>query len=247
LATVVRFCHNRSWPSREVIQGIPVIRVAGKLLQRRERLPRLFQRLLYLLALLAMSWTIWWHRYNYDVIHVYQRSLLALSTALVCYLTGKPMIVAVRSACSGNAAKSRSKPSLLAGPLDADTQWLQVHGRTWVDSDLEELKRLGKPVVRFTRSLYQRIGAIVVILSSRVQSYFTAHDFNLPNTQLILNGVDTIRFQPACANLSRNEQVQTAMRCTCTTSLGESGCATFILGSCIGVSSRQKGAICLLR
>ena len=55
-ATVITFRHNKTWVPGEVIQGVPVIRVAGALLGGREKLPRPIQRLLYLLALLIMGW-----------------------------------------------------------------------------------------------------------------------------------------------------------------------------------------------
>ncbi len=87
-ATIVTFCHDRAWLQNEVIEGVPVIRVAGKLLGGRKKLPKLLQRFLYLLALLVMGWTVWQHRQHYDVLHVYQLNLLALPTALVCRLTG---------------------------------------------------------------------------------------------------------------------------------------------------------------
>src|SRR3954468_20184638 len=118
-ATIITLRHDRKWPQHEVIEGVPVMRVAGMLLGNRERLPGLLRKLLYLMAMLVMGWTLWQHRQRYDILHVYQLNLLALPTAFVCYLTNKPMIIAVRSAGPGKAASLRAKASLIAGPLDA--------------------------------------------------------------------------------------------------------------------------------
>src|SRR5579884_3138870 len=142
-ATIVTFRHEAAWPQHEVIEGVPVIRVAGKVLIGRWKLPRLMQKLAYLIAMLIMGWSLWRERRRYDVLHVYQLSALAIPTALVCRLTGKPMIIAVRSAGSGGVAKYSNQVRLLAGPLDPTASWLQVDGRlqasgkVYVASDLE--------------------------------------------------------------------------------------------------------------
>ncbi len=207
-ATIITFRNDRAWLQREVIEGVPVIRVAGTLLGRREKLPRLLQRLLYLLALIVMSWTLWRHRTHYDIAHVYHLGLLALSSALACRLTGKPLIIAVRGASVGKVATFHNNASLIAGPLDPTLPWLQVYGRTRVSGDLESLERLGKPVVRCTRALLRSVHAVVVVLSSRMKDYLLTHDFSLPNVQLIPNGVDITRFMPTNAQITPSQQAQ---------------------------------------
>src|SRR6266851_7195075 len=198
---VVTFRRKKSWPKREVMEGVPVIRVAGTILSGREKLPRPLQKLAYLVAMLVMGWTLWRHRQRYDILHVYTLSLLTLPAALVCRLTGRRMLVAVRSADSGSSTSSHNKASLLAGPLDATTPWLQVderlqanNGRVKVGSDLEMLARMGKPVVRFLSSLLRSNHAVVILLSSRMESSLAEHGFHLPDMQLIPNGVDITRF-----------------------------------------------------
>jgi len=205
--TIITLRHDMDWIRREVIEGVPVIRVAGRLLEGREKLPRPFQKLSYLLALLVMGWTLWSHRRHYDILHVYQLSTLALPTAFVSRLTGKPMIVSVRSADSGSA-KSHNNVSLIAGSLDATAPWLQVEGQTWVDGDLEGLERMGKLAVGFTRSLLSRIHAVVVVLSSRMKSYLAAHNFNLADVQHIPNGVDVTRFHPMHQDSTTDERAK---------------------------------------
>ena len=204
-ATVITFRHNKTWVPSEVIQGVPVIRVAGALLGGREKLPRPIQRLLYLLALLIMGWTLWRKRHCYDVLHVCQLSLLTLSAAIICWFTGKPMLVVIVSAAGSNlgqVTKSYGKVSLIAGSLDATTSWLQVDLQTLTGGDLDDLERFGRPVVRLVRSLLYRTHTPIVILSSRMRGYLAAHDFDLPDVQLIPNGVDITRFEPAHVDTS---------------------------------------------
>jgi glycosyltransferase involved in cell wall biosynthesis len=207
-ATIITLRHDRKWPQHEVIEGVPVMRVAGMLLGNRERLPGLLRKLLYLMAMLVMGWTLWQHRRRYDILHVYQLNLLALPTALVCYLTNKPMIIAVRSAGPGRATSLRAKASLIAGPLDATASWLQVDGKINEDGDLSALERLGRPAVRFTHFLLQSIHAVVVVLSSRMEDYLIAHGFNLPDIRLIPNGVDIAHFHPAPTSTSLEDRPQ---------------------------------------
>ncbi len=196
-ATIVTFRHDKQWAKHETIGGVPVKRIAGLLLGDRKNQPRVFQQALYILALIVMGWTLWRERHKYDLLHVYQLSLLALPAAIVCKLSKKPLIVAVRSSgSSGKISGSHTTASMLAGPLDPTEPWLRIDAQTWVDGDLESLVRMGKPFVRYTRMILLQIHAVVVVLSSRMKEYVAAHDFLLPNTQLIPNGVNTKRFYP---------------------------------------------------
>jgi glycosyltransferase involved in cell wall biosynthesis len=217
-ATIITFSYSRTWPQREVMEGVPVIRVADLLLRDREKLPRLLQKLVYLLAMLVMGWTLWRQRQYYDLLHVYQLNFLTVVAALLCRLAGKPMLVAVRSADSGSSTSSHDKTSLLAGPLDVTAPWLQVderlqaiNGRVKVGSDLEMLARVGKPVVRFLTSLLRSNHAVVILLSSRMRSSLAEHSFNLPDMQLIPNGVDITRFNPAHVDTAIDGREQVAV------------------------------------
>lgn len=206
VSTIVTLRHDRNWLPYEVIEGVPVIRVAGALLGGREKLAGPLRKLFYFMGLLIMSWTFWQRRHHYEAIHCFHLGLEALVIALVCRLTGKALIVSVRCADSGMGTKSSGKASLLAGPLDAKTPWLQVNERDRLEGDLVTLESLGKPVVRFTRSQFQRIRAVIVILSSRMKDYLAVHDFNLPDIELIPNGVDSARFQPICTHTPASQQ-----------------------------------------
>jgi glycosyltransferase involved in cell wall biosynthesis len=208
-ATILTLRYEKAWPRYEVMQGVPVIRVAGSVLGGREKLPRVLQKLCYLMALIIMGYMLWKHRQRYDILHVYQLSILALPTALACLLTGKPMIISVRNADSGRRKKSK-KVSLIAGPLDASATWLHVVEPRPEGTDLEGLARFGgKPVVLLVRFLLQYIDAVVVVLSTRMIIYLNENDFHLPNVQLIPNGVDTTRFTPITGEPTIYGQAQT--------------------------------------
>lgn len=220
-ATIVTFRHDKSWARYDIIDGVPVIRIAGLFLGRRAGFPRILQKVLYFIALIAMGCMLWHYRQRYDVLHVYQLNLLTLPTALACYLSGKPMVVAVRCAGSGRKEPPQHQVSLMAGPLDTHDPMLNVYEETRAEGDLDDLRRLGKPVIRFTRSLLQRIHAVVVILSTRMQEYLASHDFTFPNAGmdvgaaaypcpqplLIPNGVDTSRFHPPTEDALHSQTV----------------------------------------
>src|SRR5690242_5882813 len=59
--TIITFRHDKTWPRHELMEGVPVIRVAGLLLRDRSKLPWLLQKLAYLMAMLVMGWTLWKH------------------------------------------------------------------------------------------------------------------------------------------------------------------------------------------
>src|SRR5262249_8646798 len=66
--TIITFRHHKTWLRRETLGGVPVLRVAGAFLEKRERLPRVLQRLWYLLAMVVMGWHLWRYRHCYDLL-----------------------------------------------------------------------------------------------------------------------------------------------------------------------------------
>ena len=205
--TIITFRHNMTWLPCEVIEGVPVKRIAGTLLGWREKLPKVLQKLFYLLAMVIMGWTLWRHRQYYDILHVYQLNLLVLPAALACLFSGKPMVVSLRCADTGHNGRASTQATLIAGPLDTHTARLRISGLIHGESDLEGLERLGKPVVRLTHALLQHVHAVVLVLSSRMLKDLAAHNFLLPNTQLIPNGVDSKHFHPDTCWNEKREQV----------------------------------------
>ncbi len=208
---IVTFRHQAAWLAQETIQDVPVIRTAGLLLGKRERLPRSLQRLCYFLAMLVMSWTIWHHRRQFDVLQVCQFSILVAPLALACRLAGKPIIIVVISTGSDQTAKTRKVARLIAGPINPTTPWLQVDTHTWIEGDLYGFKRAGEVVARYTRFLLEQIEAVVVVLSTRMQDDVSAHHLGQREIRLIPNGVDTLRFQPALQSRYNKRCIQTVI------------------------------------
>jgi len=158
-----------------------------------------------------MSWSIWRHRHDFDILQVCQFSLLVLPLAIVCRLAKKPMTIVVISAGADKATKTGGAARLLAGPLDPNLPWLKVAGKTWIDGDLYGLKSAGDHVVGYTRAVLEQIGAVVIVLSSRMQRYLKDNGFNLPGTQLIPNGVDIKRFQSTSDEINIAERAHTVV------------------------------------
>ena len=107
------------------------------------------------------------------------------------------MTIVVISAGAEKPSKTSEAARLLAGPLDPNTPWLQVDGKTWIDGDLYGLQSAGTIVVKVTRWLLKQVRAVVIVLSTRTEGYLRKNGFDLPGTQIIPNGVDITRFQPA--------------------------------------------------
>lgn len=193
--TVVTFRHDASWLPYEVLDGVPVMRVAGLLLGSRKNLPRQLQQLLYMLAIFQMAWTLWQHRRDYDILHLIQFNLLVLPLALVCRLAGKPMIIAVRSVGPGKEVCLHNHLPLAAGPLSSSVPALRLEGFQY-GGDLENFERWGKFGTRFTSWLLGHMPSVVVVLSSRMKVYLAAHNLHVPDVQLIPNGVNITHFRP---------------------------------------------------
>jgi glycosyltransferase involved in cell wall biosynthesis len=208
--TMLTLRHDSNWPREEVIDAVPVVRVGGRLLGGRERLPRLLQKACYLMSMFVVVWTLWRHRRQYDILHFYQLNLLASLGALVCRLTGTPLVVTVLSTGQVDTQVEHNGALLPRLPDDLARQ-IYGGGPTGVGGDLAQLERLGQPAVLLTRSLFQRIGAVVVVLSTRMETYLTKHHFELPTTKLIPNGVDIARFVPVCTDRYDDGRAQTVV------------------------------------
>lgn len=193
--SIVTLHHDRAWLQRETLEGVSVTRVAGLFLPQRERLPRLLQRLWYLLALFLLGCHLWSRRASYDLLHVHQLNLLALAVAPVALLSGKPMVVVMHCADSDRGTSSDRK-TLSRGSFESVATRLYVKGQERDGGDLEGLERAGKLFVHLLHALLVRTRAEVVTLSSRMRADLAAHGFVLRRVRCIPNGVDTRRFVP---------------------------------------------------
>src|SRR5260221_815478 len=70
---------------------------------------------------------------------------------------------------------------------------------------------MGKSVVRFLSSLLRSNHSVVILLSSRIKSSLSEHGFNLPDMQVIPNGVDITRFNPAHVDTALDGREQVAV------------------------------------
>lgn len=210
-AQVITFRHSTAWPRKEEVRGVPTQRVAGPFLNNREKLPRFLQRMLYLLAMITMSWAVWRQRNEFDVLQVCQCSMLVLPLAIICLFARKPMTIVLISAGADKASKSKEQARLLAGPLDPYLSWLTVADGTWIDGDLYGLQSAGPLVFNMTRALLKHIQVTMIVLSSRMERYLQKNAFDLPGTVCIPNGVDTVRFQPVALQLQSEDHARTVV------------------------------------
>lgn len=178
-ATIITMRYERNWPSSECLDGVPVLRIAGKILSWRAHAPGILRRFCYMLALFVLGWQLWQKRDEYDIVHVFQLTLFTLPALLVCRLAHKHMIVAVRSD---------------APPLQAGGSVYKRRQRT--RADLEALERLGRPTLRFINHQLQLTRARVVLLSTRMCASLKRCGLDGADVLLIPNGVDTTYFQP---------------------------------------------------
>jgi glycosyltransferase involved in cell wall biosynthesis len=196
-ATIVTLRHNRAWPKYDVVEGVPVVRIAGMVLGGREKLPTPVRRLAYLLGVLILGWALWWRRQRYDILHVYQLNLLILPAAFVCGLVSKPLIVTLGCADSRHQADSSNHEIASARPQQVTAPRSPADWQDRNCGDLEALESLGNPIVRLTHYLLRRAQVVMVVLSLRMQQDLLARGYPLAGVQVIPNGVDLTRFRPA--------------------------------------------------
>jgi len=191
--TVVTFRHNRRWKRKEMLDGLPVVRVSG-IYRRNGRLN--IGRLGHLPNIIMMFLALWRLRHVYDVIHVFQ---LSPPAALIGQLTHKPVIIGIQSA--GPSEAQRAQLDERGAALMADTlteaSFLKVDLKDWTAGagDIGHLPQLplGKAMLDFLR----KSNAFYRVLSTRSLSYVTSHGFRTEQIVHIPGSVDTERFQPA--------------------------------------------------
>ncbi|MGH2506605.1 MAG: glycosyltransferase, partial [Ktedonobacteraceae bacterium] len=189
-ATIISLRYKQSWLGRECLDGVPVLRVAGKILSWREHAPSILRRLCYVLALVVLGWHLWQKRHEYDILHVFQLTIFILPALLVCRLARKQLIIAMRNdASSLRTDKSSSKR------------------RAKTRADLEGLERLGRTALRFINHQLQLTQAHLVVLSKRMCVSLKRCGLEGANVLLISNGVHTAYFQPCLEQREANPLV----------------------------------------
>ncbi len=173
-ATIMTMHFQRASPAFEVLDGIPVVRVAGTILAWHDRLPALLRRCCYLLALFVLGWRLWRARSMYDLVHVFQFSLFMLPALAACRLAHKPLVVAMR--CDEPPLKE------------------ERHGRSW--AGLAGLARLGTPALRLINHQLRQVRACIVVLSTHMRASLERYGLGDNEIRLIPNGVDLTAFSP---------------------------------------------------
>lgn len=172
--TIITLHFQRESQASEILEGVPILRVGGRILARHDRLPGILRRVCYLLALCAFGWRLWNCRHAYDVLHVFQLSLFTLPALLACRLARKPLIVSMRSDIS---------------PCDGER-------RTQSWSGLAGLTRLGRPALCLIDRQLLLAGACIVVLSARMRESLERYGFAEAAIRVLPNGVDTASFTP---------------------------------------------------
>ncbi len=191
--TVVTFRHYSQWKRKEMLDGLPVVRVGG-IYRHNGRLN--IGRLGYLPNIIMMVLKLWQLRHSYDVIHAFQ---LSLPAALIGQLTHKPVVLSIQSTGPDEAQRMQldERGAALMADTLTETSFLKVDLKDWEASagDIGHLPQLplGKAMLDFLR----KSNAFYQILSTRSYSYLTSHRFRAEQIVHIPGSVDTEKFQPA--------------------------------------------------
>lgn len=191
----------------EMMNGLPVVRVGGVYTRGGElRTGKLGHLPIAVTTFLAL-----WHlRQSYDVIHVFQFSLLAAVAVLIGMLTRKSVIINLQSAGPGETQTKQLEQgaSLMVDTL-TDADYLRIPSSlSWVvgGSDLTRLPQttLGAyAILNFLR----RSKAFYRVLSTRCRSYLISQGFRAEQIVHIPNGIDIEKFQPrALVDETRSER-----------------------------------------
>jgi glycosyltransferase involved in cell wall biosynthesis len=194
--TVLTLRHRRESKRKEMLEGLPIIRVGG--LYRRDGLLRI-GRFGHLPVDIAMLLTLWRLRHSYDAIYAVLLSPPAVMAALIGQLTRKPVVLSIASTGPSEVQRrqlEREGAVLMADTL-TDASFLRADFKSWriLSGDIDYLPQLalGNTMVRFLR----KSDAFYQILSTRSHSYLTSHGFRAEHIIRVPNGVDTERFHPA--------------------------------------------------
>lgn len=175
--TVITMHLRRESLAAEVLEGVPILRVGGRILAWRARVPGILRRVCYLLALCALGWRLWRDRHAYDILHVFQLSLFTLPALVVCRLARKPLLVSMRNDISPFIGEKRGQSSKS-------------------NDSLERLVRRGRPVLRLIDRQLRLAGAWIVVLSSRMRKSLRYYGLEGASVRLLPNGVDIEHFAP---------------------------------------------------
>jgi glycosyltransferase involved in cell wall biosynthesis len=202
--TILTLRHSRDWPAHEQLAGAGVVRVAGIPLALRAHLPGIARRPLYFFSVLALAGALWRYRRQYDIAHVYQLTILATLCALVCLFSRKRLVVAVRSIGANLVAPAPLRHASARSPATDGKSRTVASGPA--GGDLAQLWQFGMPTVWLTCKLLRRVGAVVLVLSTRSMPHLAAFELSGLPMVLLPNGVDTERFTPSPASVASSAE-----------------------------------------
>ncbi len=195
--TVVTLRLNKQWPKSELLDGLPVVRVEG---WYRHNGTLHIGRFGHPFLDIAMFFTLWNMRNQYDVIHCMQLSSIGAVATFVCQLSRKPIILSIQSAGPDpqqQARIQRNGPSLMHDTLTTlDPDFLKVGANDWTAGDIENLPHStlgGYAILHFLK----QSNAYYQVLSNRCRTYLTNHGFQPEHIERIPNGVDIDKFRPS--------------------------------------------------
>ncbi|HLQ28907.1 MAG TPA: glycosyltransferase family 4 protein [Ktedonobacteraceae bacterium] len=193
---VVTLRADRRWKRREMLDGLPVVRIGG--IYKRNGQLRV-GRLGYLPCDIGMFLTLWQLRHKYDVIHVFQMSPLAAAAALIGKIAHKPVVISIQSTgpneeqCKRLEHGARLMVDTITG---VDTNFLNLEAQDVVTGDFTHLPRValgGNIIINFLR----KSKACFHVNSTRNYAYTTSNEFRAGQIVCIPHGVDTEKYRPA--------------------------------------------------
>lgn len=137
---VVTLRHYKQWKRREMLDGLPVIRVGG--IYNREGRLRI-GRLGHLPTIFTMCLALWRLRHSYDILHALQ---LSSPVALIGKLLHKPVILSIQSTGPSEAQRTRLEhegAKLMTDTL-TETSFLSIDRKNWMAGagDIDHLPQL---------------------------------------------------------------------------------------------------------
>ncbi len=187
-ASILTMHFQVSCPGYECLDGVPVWRVAGRVLAWHSRLPGTLRRICYVFALLVLGWRLWSHRHRYDIVHVFQLTLFTLPALAVCRLTRKPLVIGMR--CDSPRLEKK-----------------QLHRRVKSWTGLEGFARLGRFALRLLARQLRQPHVRILVLSTQMRESLERYGLAGETIRLIPNGVDIAQFRPGPEQKERNPTV----------------------------------------
>jgi glycosyltransferase involved in cell wall biosynthesis len=204
---VLTLRHNPSWPSREVLEGVPVRRTGGLFVRGKLRVrfgasllteARVFGELIC-------------SRHTYDVVQLRQLGRLARPALLASLLTRKPLIVRI-AAGPGPDQGSKQRVSLVLHPghLDPQSAVLRVRDMTADFGDIHVLRHT-QWLSWLTLRLLQSPRVTFLALSTRVRAHLIECGFRDAQIVMIPNGIDVAPYR-VIADAVERRRAQRAQR-----------------------------------